>query len=138
MTVVRNRALRGFLLALGFLFVGMGFAGVFIPGIPTTGPILLAAFFFSKSSDRFDQWIVTNRFFGSIVQDWRANRGFTVRAKAIAVIAIIASFAITTIFFINGIYIRAAFWALAVGIAAYVITRPTKVDTPELTKTANS
>ena len=129
MTVVRNRALRVVLMALGWLWVGIAFAGVFIPVIPTTGPIILAAFLFSKSSERFDHWLVTNRFFGGIVRDWRENKGFTVRAKAIAVIAIIASFAITTIFFINGIYLRAAFWALAVGIAAYVVTRPTKPAT---------
>ena len=113
-------------MAFGFLWVGIAFIGVFIPVIPTTGPIILAAFLFSKSSERFDNWLVSNRFFGSIVQDWRDNKGFTVRAKAIAVIAIIASFAITTIFFINGTYLRAAFWALAVLIAAYVVTRPTK------------
>ena len=113
-------------MAFGFLWVGIAFIGVFIPVIPTTGPIILAAFLFSKSSERFDNWLVSNRFFGSIVRDWRDNKGFTVRAKAIAVIAIIASFAITTIFFINGIYLRAAFWALAVLIAAYVVTRPTK------------
>ncbi|MGI9666885.1 MAG: YbaN family protein [Acidimicrobiia bacterium] len=138
MTVVRNRALRVVLLALGFLFVGLAFVGVFLPGIPTTGPILLAAFLFSKSSDRFDHWLVTNRFFGSIVTDWRENKGFTVRAKAIAVIAIIASFAITTIFFINGVYIRAAFWILAAAIAIYVVSRPTKPATSELTEHASA
>lgn len=126
MTVVKNRALRVILAFFGILFVGIAFAGVFIPVIPTTGPVILAAFLFSKSSERFDHWLVTNRFFGSIVSDWRTKQGFTVRAKVIAVVAIATSFAITTVFVINGIYLRAAFWVLAAGIAFYVVTRPTK------------
>lgn len=126
MTVVKNRALRGILMVLGWLFVGLAFVGVFIPVLPTTGPVLLAAFLFSKSSERFDEWLVTNRFFGSIVRDWREGRGFTVRAKVVAVVAIFASFAITTIWFLNGFYVRAAMWVLAALISLYVVTRPTK------------
>jgi uncharacterized protein len=126
MTVVKNRALRLVLAGLGWLFVGIAFIGVFVPVLPTTGPIILAAFLFSKSSDRFDDWLVTNRFFGSIVRDWREGRGFTVRAKVIAVFAILASFGITTLFVLHGFWIRAAFWVLAAGIATYVVTRPTK------------
>lgn len=129
MTVVRSRVLRIVLAALGWLFVGIAFLGVFVPVLPTTGPVILAAFLFSKSSERFDVWLTSNRFFGGIVRDWRAGEGFTVRAKAIAVVAIVASFAISTIWFINGIYVRAAFWVLAAGIVAYVVTRPTKRTT---------
>ena len=126
MSVVKSRVLRTVLAALGWVFVGLAFIGVFIPVLPTTGPVILAAFLFSKSSERFDTWLVTNRFFGAIVRDWRAGRGFTVRAKIIAVVAIVASFAISTIWVINGIYLRAAFWLLAAIIVAYVVSRPTK------------
>lgn len=126
MSVVENRALRALLLVLGFVFVGIAFIGVVVPVLPTTGPVLLAAFLFSKSSERFDRWLETNRLFGSIVRDWRAGLGFTIRAKVVAVIAILASFTITTLFFINGFYLRAAFWVLAIAIAAYVVSRPTK------------
>lgn len=126
MAVVKNRALRVVLLVLGFVFVGLAFVGIAVPGLPTTGPVLLAAFLFSKSSERFDNWLVTNRLFGTIVQDWRAGRGFSVRGKVIAVVAIVISFGITTIFFVDSIYLRVALWLLAIGIATYVVTRPTK------------
>lgn len=126
MTIVRNRALRTVLMALGWLWVGIAFLGVFLPILPTTGPILLAAFLFSKSSERFDDWLLSNRFFGVIVTDWREGNGFTVRAKALAVSAIAASFAITTLWFVTGTYARAAMWALAGTIALYILSRPTK------------
>jgi uncharacterized protein len=128
MAVVRNRALRTVLMVLGWLWVGIAFVGIFVPIIPTTGPIILAAFLFSKSSDRFDRWIVENRYFGGIVRDWRAGEGFSVRAKAIAVTAIVLSFGITTLFALSNasVYVKAGMWALAFTIAIYVMTRPTK------------
>ena len=132
MAVVKNRALRVVLLALGFAFVGIAFVGIVVPGLPTTGPVLLAAFLFSKSSERFDHWLVTNRLFGTIVEDWREGRGFSVRGKAIAVTAIIVSFGITTFFFVDNLYLRVGMWILALGIVTYVLTRPTKrTDDPD-------
>jgi uncharacterized membrane protein YbaN (DUF454 family) len=128
MALVRNRALRTIFLILGWIWVGIAFVGVIAPIIPTTGPILLAAFFFSKSSDRFDAWLTNNRFFGSIVKSWRNGEGFTVRAKTIAVTAIVFSFGVTTYFALGGapIAVRGGMWLLAFAIAAYVVTRPTK------------
>lgn len=133
-TVVKNRPLRIVLMALGWLWVGIAFVGVFLPGLPTTGPILLAAFLFSKSSERFDDWLVNNRFFGVIVRDWRAGRGFTVKAKVIALVAIAISFGLTTWFFLTNGYIRAILWATAAGVAIFIVTRPTK--TTELVETS--
>lgn len=125
-SVVKNPVLRVIFMGLGWLWVAIAFVGVVLPGLPTTGPILLAAFFFSKSSERFDRWLVTNRLFGGIVRDWRAGNGFTVKAKAIAVTAIVISFSITTIWFITNPYARLGMWLLAAAIATYIITRPTK------------
>ncbi len=126
MTLVKSRTLRGVFIALGFVWVGIAFAGVAIPGIPTTGPILLAAFFFSKSSERFDSWLVTNKYFGSIVRDWRAGAGFTVVAKTVAVTAIVISFGITTWFFLTNPWVRAGMWSLAMALAVFIVSRPTK------------
>ena len=127
-TVVRNPVLRGVLMALGWLWVIIAFIGLVVPVLPTTGPILLAAFFFSKSSERFDHWLLTNPFFGGIVRDWRTGSGFTVRAKLIAVGAIVLSFGITTIWFVTAPYARLAMWLLAISVATYIITRPTKTQ----------
>lgn len=116
-------------MALGWLWVGIAFVGVIVPVIPTTGPIILAAFLFSKSSDRFDTWLVENRYFGSIVSDWRAGKGFTVRAKIIAVTAIVLSFGLTTATVMTSPTARVLMWLLAASIATYVVTRPTKRET---------
>ena len=108
--------------------LGVGFVGAFLPLIPTTGPIILAAFFFSRSAERFDEWLETNALFGGIVRDWRAGAGFTVKGKTIAVIAIGTTFTISIVFAIESTTLRLLLALLGASIALFVVTRPTKRD----------
>jgi hypothetical protein len=126
MTVVKSRTLRIFFLGLGVFFLGLAFIGIVIPLIPTVGPVLLAAYFFSKSSSRFDQWLLENRLFGGIVRDWRAGLGFTIRAKSIAIGAIILTFTISVVFVIDITIIRVGLVALAIALVVYIAQLPTK------------
>ena len=61
-----------------------------LPGIPTFDFVILAAFFFSRSSDRFHVWLTTHPVFGRIIRGYRSD-GLTVRAKIVASIAVVAS-----------------------------------------------
>ena len=126
MTVVKSRTLRFLFLVLGIFFLGLAFIGIAIPLIPTVGPVLLAAYFFSKSSERFDEWLVENRLFGGIVRDWRAGLGFTIRAKSIAIGAIILTFTISVVFVIDITVIRLGLIALAIALVVYIAQLPTK------------
>ena len=91
-TVARSRTKRAIYLTLGIVMLAIGIVGVWLPLIPTTGPVLLAAWCFARSSERFDQWMLNHRVFGPIVRDWRSGAGFTVRAKIIAVVALAVTF----------------------------------------------
>jgi uncharacterized membrane protein YbaN (DUF454 family) len=126
MSVVKSRALRFVFLVLGIFFVGLAFVGIAIPLIPTVGPVLLAAYFFSRSSERFDQWLVENRLFGGIVRDWRAGLGFSIKAKSIAIGAIIATFTISIVFVVDQTIFRAGLFALAAVLVIYIAQLPTK------------
>ena len=131
MTVAKSRVLRSLFLVLGFFFVGMAFVGIAVPLIPTVGPVLLAAFFFSKSSERFDDWLVNNRLFGGIVRDWRAGLGFTIRAKTIAIVAIVITFTISVVFVVEPTFIRIGLIVLASILVVYIAQLPTKQNVPE-------
>ena len=124
--LVSSKALRIVLMGLGFLFVAIGFVGAFLPLIPTTGPILLAAFLFSVSSVRFDHWLSHHRVFGPIVQGWRAGQGFTMRLKITAVVAIAVTFTITVGFAIDSGVVRVLLIGLAIGLVVYILQLPTK------------
>ena len=131
MTVAKSRVLRSIFVVLGFFFLGVAFVGVAVPLIPTVGPVLLAAFFFSKSSQRFDDWLVNNRLFGGIVRDWRAGLGFTVRAKAVAITAIIVTFTISVVFVVQPTFLRIGLIVFASALVVYITQLPTKQSVPE-------
>jgi uncharacterized protein len=72
-------------IAAGTLSVGLGVVGILLPLMPTTPFLLLAAFFYSRSSDRFYHWLVTNRWFGDYIRDYREGRGIRRRHKMTAI-----------------------------------------------------
>ena len=126
MALVKNRALRVMLIALGWVCVGIGFIGIVTPIIPTIDFVLIAAFLFSQSSTRFDDWLLNHRLFGPIVRDWRGGLGFTPRLKAISVIGIVLTFTVTLTFAIKTTVGRGLMIALAIGLIIYILRLPTK------------
>jgi hypothetical protein len=89
--------LRPLYFVLGVAFLGVGVVGVFLPLIPTTGPLLLAAFMFARSSDRMHAWLVGHPRFGRFISDFQSGRGIPLRSKIVAVTAMSAAFAYTMV-----------------------------------------
>ena len=59
----------------------LGLIGIPVPGLPTTPFMILAAGSFAKSSQRFYDWIIDNRLFGSHVKNYREGNGIPKRSK---------------------------------------------------------
>ena len=78
-------AQRAILLVCGFLCLGFGVAGAVLPVLPTTPFLLLAAACFARSSERWHQWLLTNRFTGPVIESWETNRCISRRTKAVAI-----------------------------------------------------
>lgn len=111
--------------ALGFMFVGLGLAGVFLPLLPTTPFLLLAAGCFARSSPAFHDWLLTHRLLGPYIRDWERDRSIPLTAKVTAVSMMAASLSWMA-FASNAPAI--AVWmagALLSCVAAWIITRPT-------------
>ena len=73
----------------GSLCVGLGFVGLFLPLLPTTPFLLLAAFFFSKGSARLHRWLMEHRTMGPIIKDWNQNRVIRPRVKWLSAVTIV-------------------------------------------------
>lgn len=74
---------------LGWLAVGLGSLGIIVPGLPTTVFFIAAAACFSRSSPRFEQWVLTRPGIGPMVRDYRAGLGMPHTAKVAATISIV-------------------------------------------------
>ena len=77
--------LRPLWLALGLLSVAIGVIGIFLPILPTTPLMILAAFFFARSSKRLEAKLLGHPIFGPVILDWRRNQTIAPRIKIIAV-----------------------------------------------------
>ena len=73
----------------GFVFLALALVGVFLPLLPTTPFVLLAAACFAQSSERMHRWILANETFGPMVRDWEQKRCVSCRVKVIAIASMV-------------------------------------------------
>ncbi|MDP2267233.1 MAG: YbaN family protein [Thiobacillus sp.] len=85
---------------LGVLFVALGVLGIFLPVLPTTPFLLLAAACFARSSHRIHRWLLSHPYFGPVVDEWHTHRSMPYRAKRTALLLIALSFGVSIAFFI--------------------------------------
>lgn len=74
---------------LGLFFVGMAYLGAILPGLPTTPWVLLASYFFSRSSPRLERWLKRSPFFGTLIRDWEEHRGIRRPVKILSTCIIV-------------------------------------------------
>ena len=82
-------------IALGCVFTGLGGIGVVLPGIPTTPFLLVASYFFIRSSPRLHGKLLASKTFGPVLRDWQQHRGLKRRVKWIAVSGCTAAVALS-------------------------------------------
>lgn len=85
-------------LGAGMGFVGIAAIGAFLPVLPTTPFLLLASYFFVRSSPRLNDWLLRNRLFGPLLRDWHEKKGVRLHVKvsAIAALAIVVSLSLAS------------------------------------------
>ena len=82
-------------LLLGLLCVGLGLIGIALPLIPTAPFLLLAAFFFARSSENLHNWLITHRTFGPMILDWQERGAVRPSAKRMATISVAVAFLVS-------------------------------------------
>lgn len=107
----------------GWASFGLGFAGAFLPLLPTVPFMLLAAFCFARSSERFHHWLMTHPRFGQAIADWQAHGAIGRRAKQLAMVTVLASLGISLLIGVPGRVVAIQAVAL-VCVAVFILTRP--------------
>jgi len=70
---------------LGVLFLGLGVAGVVLPVLPSTPFVLLAAWFFARSSSYWHERLMASELFGPMIRNWESERCVSCRTKLVAI-----------------------------------------------------
>lgn len=87
------------LLISGFLFLGFGIVGAFIPVLPTTPFVLLAAGCFGGSSQKIYLWLIKTKYFGSFIKNYKEKNGVSMKIKLRAIIFLWAGLIFSSIIF---------------------------------------
>ena len=93
----KNKSIRLLLVLLGSISVGMGVIGIFVPGWPTTIFLIIASYFYLRSSDKLYNWLLNNKILGIYLKNYYSGKGMPVKAKIFS-IAMMWVFGLLSIF----------------------------------------
>lgn len=116
--------MRPLFFALGWLFFAVGFVGVFVPVLPTTPLMILALWCFSRSSDRFHNWLYTHKLFGPPLQQWEEYGVIPRVAKYVAVLFMSASLVYLYGFLITPVWVKAVMSATIAFGFWFILSKP--------------
>ena len=117
---------RGLLLAAGVACVALGVVGIFLPLLPTTPFMLLAAACFARSSRRFHEWLLANRTFGPLILEWEKHRSLPRRTKLTAIVLMSLTLAVSIVFFVERPWLQALLAAFGVLLAVWMYRIPSR------------
>jgi len=117
---MRTTARRKLLIAAGTLSTGLGIIGIFVPILPTTPFLLLAAACYMRSSERFYRWLIKNRIFGSYVRNYIEGRGMPVKLKIFIIFLLWLTIGLSITFGVQNTVVRIVLICVAIGVTIHI------------------
>ena len=110
------------LVAVGSLSAALGLIGIFVPLLPTTPLLLLAAACYSRSSEKFYNRLLNSRCCGRYISNYREGRGIPLWQKVLTITLLWVTIGLTAWLAVSGLWIRLVLLAVAVGVTVHVAT----------------
>ncbi len=120
----RNAVVRYALLTVGWLAVALGVVGIFLPVLPTTPFMLLAAACFVRSSERFYVWLVEHPRLGPWFRDYLEGNGIPLKGKAYTILTMWVSIGISC-WLVPLVWVRIAMLLSAALVTLYIVKQKT-------------
>ncbi len=96
-----GKAKKSTLIFFGFVSIGLAILGIFLPILPTTPFLLLSAYLFAKSSEKWHKWLLSTKYFGKIIRDYREQKGVSLGIKIYSLSLLWVTIGITVYFFLS-------------------------------------
>jgi uncharacterized membrane protein YbaN (DUF454 family) len=125
---VSNPLVRYALIVAGSVLVAIGVIGIFVPLLPTTVFLLLAAACFGKSSPGAYRWLTTNRWFGSYLHNYQVRRGATALTKATSIATLWLGIGAAIWFLSVPLWLSAMLLAIAAAVTIHLLRLQTLHD----------
>jgi len=114
--------LRILLVIAGTVCVGLGIVGIFVPVLPTTPFLLLAAACYARSSQRLHSWLLNNKWFGSYIRNYLERKGITLRAKIITLSLLWITIGVSIAFAVETLALKLILVIIAIGVSIHILS----------------
>lgn len=119
---------KGVMLALGGLFFALGVLGAFLPIMPTTPFLLVASFFFAKSSPRLHQALIQHKTLGPPLRHWQEHGAISRKAKVLSVLLLTLSIGFSLYLKRHDPFLPWIMALVYLSLVGFILTRPTPPD----------
>lgn len=125
-----NKAKKIILFCVGWLSVALGVIGIFLPVLPTTPFLLLAAWCFMRTSPRFYNWLISHPKLGKYLVYYLEGKGIPLKAKIYSIVLMAMGMSFT-IYWVPLIEVKILLPLVGVLVALYIARQPTLDLSPE-------
>lgn len=116
---------RWLLVTAGSVSLGLGVLGIFMPVLPTTPFLLLAAFCYARSSQRLYDWLLGTRHLGPYIRTWREKKAIPLRLKIWVLTLMTLTITLTVVFFVEALWLRILLGVIGVSVGIHILRIPT-------------
>ena len=116
---------RWLLILAGTIFLGLAVIGIILPLVPTTPFLLLAAACYARGSTRFSNWLLGNRFFGKVVENYREGKGIPLKLKVLSISLLWITIGCSAAFAIHILAVQIILILIAFGVTLHIMFLPT-------------
>ncbi len=111
---------------LGLIALGMGILGIFLPVLPTTPLLLLAAFLFLRGNRRLYDWLMNHPKLGPYITDFMVHKSIPLHVKIVSISMIWITLLNCAIFVTDKLILRIMFVIIAAGVTIHILSYKTK------------
>lgn len=122
----KSAAVRGLLIVAGVTCVLLGLVGLFLPVMPTTIFLVLAAACFARASTRFYNLLLNSPAFGPAILEWRRHRSIPWRTKLFAMAVTAVSFGVSIFLLLSDPRLQAGMAAVGLVLLVFLYRVPSR------------
>lgn len=120
-----SRWKQNFFIITGTIFVALGVIGIFVPLLPSTVFLLLAAACYARGSKRFYDWLMNHPTLGSTIRHYRDGKGLPLRQKLMTMILLWSTIGASGYFFVHKDWVKIMLFVIAVGVSLHLVSLKT-------------
>ena len=111
---------QSFFIILGTFFLGIGIIGILVPVLPTTPFLLLASFFYARSSKRLHNWLLANKIIGAYIRNYIGGKGIPLKVKLFTITFLWVVIIVTLVFAVEELVLRIIIILVAIGVSVHI------------------